>query len=63
LVELSAANGATLMQTVRDATEALRRQRFARQVVAELERLRADRSAWVDYLADAEATAVADGIG
>jgi hypothetical protein len=62
LVELSSANGTTLMQTVRDAADALRRQRFARQVVAELDRLRADRSAWADYLADAEATSVTDGI-
>jgi hypothetical protein len=51
------------MKTVRDATEALRRQRFAHRVVAELDALRADRSAWAEYLADAEATAVADGIG
>jgi hypothetical protein len=51
------------VSTERDATEAVRRQRFALQVAAELDRLRADRSLWVDYLADAEATAGFDGIG
>jgi hypothetical protein len=62
LSELSAARGVTLMETVRDAAEALRRQRFARQVAAELAALRASPASWSDYLADAEATAVADGV-
>jgi len=63
LLELSEATGASLIETVREAAEALRRQRFARQVAAELDQLRADPEAWEAYLAEAEATSVADGIG
>ena len=62
LSELSAAQGVTLMETVRDAAEALRRQRFARQVSAELAALRESPASWSDYLTDAEATAVTDGV-
>jgi len=50
------------METVRDAAEALRRQRFAHQVAEELSALRENPAAWADYLADAESTTVADGI-
>ena len=63
LVELSAASGATLMETVSEAAEALRRQRFAARVVTELDELRAHPDAWRAYLADAEATSVDDGLG
>ncbi len=62
LVKLSRAQGATLGETVEQAAEALRRQHFARAVTAELAELRRDREAWEDYLADAEATHVGDGI-
>lgn len=51
------------METVRDAAEALRRQRFAHQVAEELSVLREDPSAWADYVADADSTSVTDGIG
>jgi hypothetical protein len=63
LIELSKASGASLMETVRDAAEALRRQRFARQVAGELAELQRNPEAWADYLAEAEETSVADGIG
>jgi len=63
LVQLSDAAGASLIDTVRDATEALRRQRFAHRVAAELAELRRDPAAWASYLADAERTSVADGLG
>jgi hypothetical protein len=63
LVALSRATGTTLIETVRDATEALRRQRFAHQVVAELAELRNDPEAWRAYLDDADTTSVIDGIG
>lgn len=63
LLELSAAEGATLMQTVSDAAEALRRQRFATGVATEIDRLRSDPEAWAAYLADAENTSVTDGLG
>ncbi len=51
------------MDTVRAAAEALRRQRFAHQVVAELALLQRDTEAWDAYVADAEHTSVSDGIG
>ena len=51
------------MDTVRDAAEALRRQRFARQVGRELEVLRQDQSAWAGYLADAASIEITDGVG
>lgn len=63
IVELSSGQGASLMETVRDAVEALRRQRFAGQVATQLDTLRGDASAWAEYLADAESTAVPDGVG
>ena len=63
LVEMSRAAGASLIETVRDAAEALRRQRFAHQVAAELAALRDDPEAWKDYLTEAESTSVTDGIG
>lgn len=63
LVELSSDTGASLIDTVRDATEALRRQRFAHLVAVELSELRKDPAAWEAYLSDAEATTVSDGVG
>jgi hypothetical protein len=63
LLELSAAAGTSLMDTVRDAAEALRRQRFAEQVAKELDELRADPVAWRAYLDDADLTEVGDGLG
>lgn len=63
LIELSRASGTSLLQTVDDAAEALRRQRFARQVSVQLDAVRADPEAWKAYLAEAESTTVTDGIG
>ena len=63
LLELSRDTGDSLIETVRDATEALRRQRFASQVTSELASLKADPAAWTDYLAEADTTSVTDGIG
>jgi len=63
LVELSEAGGATLIDTMREATEALERQRFGVRVTTEMAELRQDTHAWAAYLADAEATSVGDGIG
>lgn len=62
LQELSKESGRSLIDTIRDATEALGRQRFAHQVAAELTALRTDEDAWKAYLAEAESTSVADGI-
>ena len=63
LLELSHATGRSLIETVRDATEALRRQRFAQQVATELSELRRDPDAWEAYLAEAGSSSVTDGIG
>ncbi len=62
LSELSRATGSSLMQTVSEAAEALRRQRFARQVTRELVALQEDPRVWADYLAEAQSTAVADAL-
>lgn len=62
LLELANETGDTLMGTVRVAAEVLRRQRTAHRVRNELDALRADPDAWADYLAEAEATTVRDGI-
>lgn len=63
LLELSRATGTSLIETVRDAAEALRRQRFAQQVAAELAELRNDPAAWEAYISETDATSVTDGIG
>ncbi|HEU4915833.1 MAG TPA: ribbon-helix-helix protein, CopG family [Acidimicrobiia bacterium] len=62
LQALSRESGKSLIETIRDAVEALRRQRFAHQVAAELAELRTDEDAWRSYLAEADSTSVADGI-
>ncbi|MBN2114877.1 MAG: hypothetical protein JW785_12220 [Acidimicrobiia bacterium] len=63
LQEISRELGMTLIETVRAATEALGRRRFAQQVAGELAGLQRDAAAWADYLAEAEATSVPDGLG
>jgi predicted transcriptional regulator len=62
LQRLSKESGRSLIETIRDATEALGRQRFAHQVGAELAALRTDQKAWNAYLTEADSTSVADGI-
>lgn len=63
LVELSNATGASLIDTVSEAAEALIRQRFAHQVAGELAELQSDPEAWKAYIAEAGNTSVSDGIG
>lgn len=62
LQELSNESGRSLIETIRDATEALGRQRFAHQVAAELVKLRSDQDAWKAYVTEADSSSVADGI-
>jgi predicted DNA-binding protein len=62
LVSLSQSTGHSLLATVREAAEALQRQRLANRVADELAALRADPRGWSEYLAEAEATQVPDGI-
>ena len=61
LMQMSKASGTSLVDTVRAATEALRRQRFAETVGEELDALRRDPEVWADYLAEADLPA-GDGI-
>lgn len=63
LIRLSEEAGDSLVNTVRQAADALARQRFADRVAGEFDVLHSDSAAWDDYLGDAEATAVTDGIG
>ena len=49
--------------TIRDAAEAWWRQRFARHAMEQIRELHKDSEAWREYLAEAEETHVADGIG
>lgn len=62
LAALSKEAGTSLMDTVRDAAEALRRVRFGQRVAAELAELRRDPEAWEDYLREAGSTATVDGL-
>ena len=61
LMQMSKASGTSLVETVRAAAEALRRQRFAQTVSAEYAALRSDPDAWAEYLADGDLPA-GDGI-
>ncbi len=62
LVKLASTLECTLIETVAAAAEALRRRQFADEVRGEFETLRADESAWSDYLAEIESSHVNDGI-
>ncbi len=62
LVRMSELAGVSLGVIIRDAVEALSRQRFARRVEAEVTELRKDRAAWSSYLGQAELTSVPDGL-
>ena len=62
LVEMSQLMDTSLIDTVRQAAEALSRRRFAERVAGELGRLRDDSDAWKDYVSEAELTSVRDGV-
>ena len=62
LVHLSEETGDSIIETVRQAAEALGRLRFGLRVQEEYAALRTDPQAWADYLAEAESSYVADGI-
>ncbi len=62
LLEMSRQTDSSLIDTVRDAAEALRRQQFALGVAGELDQLRSDPEAWKAYLGEAGSTSVADGV-
>lgn len=62
LLEMSRDADTSLVATVRDAAEALWRERFARHAMRQLGELQNDPEAWQEYLAEAEETHIADGI-
>ena len=62
LVDMSRETGDSLTETVRQATEALRRLRFGLRVQEEYATLRSDSKKWADYLDEVEASYVTDGI-
>ena len=62
LVEMSHSSGDSLIDTVRQAADALRRLRFGLRVQAQYADLRDDPEAWADYLAEVESTHVSDGV-
>ena len=62
LRSISTETGDSLIETVRQATDALQRLRFGLRVQEEFDVLRRDPQAWTDYLAEAESSHVADGI-
>ncbi len=61
LVEISHDSGRQLVDTIRDATEALERARFAEKVRIQLDVLRGDSAAWAEYIAEFD-VAVSDGL-
>ena len=63
LSELSDAEGWSLIQTIRAAADALRRERIGRDTARRMAEMQLDPEMWADYLAERERTTVADGIG
>jgi hypothetical protein len=63
LSELSDAEGWSLIQTIRAAADALKRERIGRDTARRIAELQADPAAWTSYLAEGGSTEVADGIG
>lgn len=61
LLRISRATGRQLVDVIGEATEALERAQFAETVRAELDAIRADPTAWADYVAEFDLS-VADGI-
>ena len=52
-----------LEPTVRNTPNTLWRQRFAREAMRQISELRQDPEAWQEYLAEADESYLADGIG
>ena len=62
LLVFSQQQGLSLMEVLRRATDALDRELFVGEARAQIEKLKADPQAWVDYLRESSLTEVADGI-
>jgi len=63
LTELSGIEGCSLIETVRAAAEALKRERIGRDVAMRIAELQSDPEAWSSYLAEDSSTSVTDGLG
>jgi predicted transcriptional regulator len=61
LLDLSQSSDLSLMEVLRRATAALEQQLFVAEAKSQMQRLRADPQAWVDYLRDSSLTEVSDG--
>jgi predicted transcriptional regulator len=61
LLDLSQSADLSLMEVLRRATAALEQQLFVAEAKSQMQRLRADPQAWVDYLRDSSLTEVSDG--
>ena len=62
LLDLSQSSDLSLMEVLRRATAALEQQLFVAEAKSQMQRLRADPQAWVDYLRDSSLTEVSDGV-
>jgi predicted transcriptional regulator len=62
LLDLSQSADLSLMEVLRRATAALEQQLFIAEAKSQMQRLRADPQAWVDYLRDSSLTEVSDGV-
>lgn len=62
LLAFSQQQGLSLMEILRRATDALDRELFVGEARSQIEKLKADPQAWVDYLRESSLTEVADGI-
>ena len=62
LLDLSQSADLSLMEVLRRATAALEQQLFVAEAKSQMQRLRADPQAWVDYLRDSSLTEVSDGV-
>ena len=62
LLTFSQQQGLSLIEVLRRATDALDRELFVGEARAQIEKLKADPQAWVDYLRESSLTEVADGI-
>ena len=62
LLAISTQQGLSLIEVLRQATDALDRELFVSEARAQIEKLKADPQAWADYLCESSLTEVADGI-
>lgn len=62
LQAMSRRSGRTILETTRDAVDALDRVRFADAVAAEFDELRSQPDAWSAYLAEADELPVGDDL-